>query len=194
MLIDEYFSFGKYEGLSLKEVYQGMNQIDKALIKDFITDKIKGNNRNIIDFPVLNEIIYFEISDTLIRIRSILDDLNGYWKEILESLLRNGNTRYDRIIGNLSLDQLSRLNNYFEREYPIYREGDPGYIQWCIKSIDSFSIPQEDIVELQKFSVTHFIGVEIIHKIEDIYEYKPIIKFEKHEFLPEIIELNKSKL
>ncbi len=193
MEIDDRFNFGKYRGYSLREVYQGMDQIENALIKEYILDKVLGEYRNIIDFPVLAEIIKLELSETLIRVKSNVDDTNGFWKNKLEGVLRNGNTRYDRMIGNISLDRLSNLKNFEDDEYSLFREGSPGYIEWCIKNIDYFSIEPDDLMRLQTLDVFCFLGIEISYKIEDIYEYKPILIAIKHQFSPEIIEINRNK-
>ena len=193
MTIDESFKFGKYKGLTIKEVYQGTNFIKKDLLKGYLLEKIATADPNISSDNFIVEIMDFEISDTLIRVTPCMEDFNGNWTKTIENLFQDGNSWVDRLIGNTSLDDFNIKKYSLGKEKPELTGGNPEYIEWCIKNVDYFFIDSEELSELQNLDVHVFIGIEVKHKIEDIYEYKPRIKIIKHNFKVEIINTNKVK-
>ena len=70
MGLDDYFRFGKYKGLTLREVYQGSEVVDRALLKAYILHKIESPNLQ----DNVAEFMTYEVSDTLLRVKCDLFD------------------------------------------------------------------------------------------------------------------------
>ncbi|MDK2842764.1 MAG: hypothetical protein PWQ17_2270 [Anaerophaga sp.] len=193
MRITELFTFGKYSGLSVKQVYQGSDKINNDLIKKYLLYKIE--NPSIIDSneEILTEIFKFEISDTIFRATPIMDDFKGNWKISIEKLFRDSSNWTDRLIGNKSLDDFNTKIYSEQKNEPEITGGNPEYIEWCIKNVEDFMLDPEELIELQKLEIYRFKGIEVIHKIDDIYEYKPKIIIEKFQFSEQIFEINNKK-
>lgn len=193
MSINEPLNFGKYKGLTIKEVYQGTNFLNKDLIKGYLLEKIATADSTILSEHILVDIMDFEISDTLIRVTPCVEDLFGNWTKNIENLFRNGNSWADRLIGNLSLDEYNIKKHSLNKEKIELADGNPDYIDWCINNVGFFFITPEELLELQNLEVYIFAGIEVKHKIEDIYEYKPRINVIKHEFKEKSVNLNNTK-
>lgn len=193
MQIDDIFDFGKYKGLTLQEVYQGTNSISKDVIKGYLLDKISTSDSSINSNAILFEIIDFEISDTLLRIHTSIDTLKINWTKILEGLFRNGTGILDRLSGNSSIDDFN-INKYSHSlSKPELTSGNPEYLEWCISNVDKFYIDPESIIELENMVVYRFEGIEVKFKIDDIYQYKSKIVFQKRDFSKTTIHLNQKK-
>jgi len=61
MQIDSQFYFGKYKGLTIRDVLQGTEKINRELIKGYISEKITNNPSNAFVSSFLSEIKNFEI-------------------------------------------------------------------------------------------------------------------------------------
>ena len=59
--LEDILTFGKYEGVCLKHIFQGTTHLDKALFKEFITYKIYKKYRDKDGNPVNPEIDDFFI-------------------------------------------------------------------------------------------------------------------------------------
>lgn len=193
MGIDDCFYFGKYKNLSVREVYQGTNNISRKLLRKYLEEKIKTLPKNELHDTFLLEAFDLEISDSLIRVIPILDDFKGNWSKEVEKILKNSNSWTDKLVGNISIDDFNAKVYSTGKEKPEITDGNPEYIQWCIETIDDFYIEQDDLNELQLLDIHRFKGIEIIHKIDDIYEYKPKYQVEKYNFPDDIMEINENK-
>lgn len=193
MQIDSQFYFGKYKGLTIREVIQGTEKLNRELIKGYISEKITNNPSNAFVSSFLSEIMNFEISDTLLRLPPLKELFNVNWSKTIEDLLKNSNSWADRLIGNESLDDFNIKKFSVDRNKPELAGGNPEYIEWCIKNVNDFFIEIDQIEELQLLDVYRFIGIEVSHKIDDIYEYKPTIRIEKYLFSKETTEINQKK-
>ena len=71
--------------------------------------------------------------------------------------------------------------------------GNPEYINWCIKTIKSFFLTPKELNLLQLMPVFQFKEMEVIHKIEDIYIYKPHFISDRYTFPESTIEENNRK-
>jgi hypothetical protein len=105
MNISDCFNFGKYKGLTIKEVFQGTNFLNKDLVKGYLLEKIATADSTILSDHILVEIMDFEISDTLIRATPCVENLSVDWTINIENLFKNGNSWADRLVGNISLDE-----------------------------------------------------------------------------------------
>lgn len=56
-----------------------------------------------------------------------------------------------------------------------------------------FFIEPDELIVLQDIDVFRFLGIEITHKIEDIYGYKQKVNIEKFQFSQEAVNLNSNK-
>lgn len=194
MKIDETFYFGKYKNLSIKEVYQGTNNINRKLIKGFLKERIKTLEKNELNDTFFLEAFDFEISDSIIRAVPKLNDFKGNWANEIEKLFINRNNSWlDILLSNISIDDYNVKVYSIKKSKLEITSGNPEYIEWCIESIDNFYIEQHELKELQLLDIFRFKGIEIIHKIDDIYEYKPKYQVEKYRFPENVIAINENK-
>ena len=169
----------------MRQVYQGTQFIDKELLKAFVECKVS----NIVK---LNQAAEFttEVSSTLLRIKSI--NLNTIDKDLTEYLNKFLLERIeDRYLDDASLDgfnvKIAKNENYTLKIVG----GQPGYIAWCISTVDKFHVDIAWIDFLQTLTVYKFLGTRVERKTEDIYEYYANIEEYKHSFSN--ITLNKNR-
>lgn len=190
MQIDDYFQFGKYKGLSLREVYQGTKDIDKSFLKAYILQKIACPNVQ----DDIAEFLNIEVSDSLLRLKcNLIDDPDFNLSRTIERIFRNTDTWVDDQIGNISVDRFNIQHAAQVNTLPKVAGGNPEYIVWCIKTVDNFYLDPQMVEELQSLTVFRVLGIEVNRKIEDIYEYKPEAKSEKFVFSEDIVSRNQEK-
>ena len=193
MELDDHFYFGKYKGLTLREVYQGSEHVDRELLKAYIIHKIETPNLQ----DMIAEFMTYEVSDTLLRVKCDLfddeDSLNEDLAHTIEKLFRDTITWTDDQIGNLSIDNFNTKRASQRNSIPIVGGGHPEYIDWCIRSVDEFNVNPDAIVELQSLTVFRLLGIKITRKLEDIYEYGPKVGHEKFSFSERVLEKNQEK-
>lgn len=191
MQIDEHFQFGKYKGLTLREVYQGTKLVDRGLVKMYIVEKVTHPNVQDID---LMQSINIEVSESLLRVKSdFINDSNFNLSRTIELLFRNSTSWVDEQIGNVSIDNFSTNCAKLTNTIPKVTSGNPEYLNWCISNIGGFYIDPDIIEELHSLPVFRIIGIEVDRKIEDIYEYKPHVKESKFTFSESIIAKNQKQ-
>lgn len=193
MNIDDVFSFGKYKGLTIREVFQGTNSINNDLLKSYLLEKIALLDSNLANDFFLLDVLKFEISETLIRATPDTQNYNGNFAKNIENIFIEPDSYTNRFICPTSLDEYNLKKYSINKHKPELTSGNPEYIDWCIKNVDFFFMNPEELLELQNLDVFVFAGIEVVHKIEDIYEYKPKIKIIKAEFSSEVINLNRTK-
>ena len=192
MQIDEHFRFGRYEGLTIREVYQGSEYADKELIKAYVVHKIEFPN---VQDTIFEEMTY-EVGDTLLRVKCGLfgdDSLNEDLTGVIQDLFRDTTTWTDDQVGNISIDNLNTKTAKQTDSIPKVGGGHPEYIDWCIRTVDGFYIDPDSIVELQSLTVFRLVGVKVNRKIEDIYEYGPKIKHDEFAFGQYTLRKNQEK-
>jgi len=193
MTIEQSFKFGKYKGLTIREVFQGTNFINIDLLKNYIFEIITKTDSEISSDYFFLDVLDFEISETLIRAKPCTENYSGNFAKNIENLFSDANSSASRFVGILNLDEFNIKNYSLNKEKPVLACGNPDYIEWCIRNVDFFYMNPEELSSLQELDVYLFIGISVEHKIEDIYEYKPKIKVIKHLFNEEIININKAK-
>lgn len=142
----------------------------------------------------LVEIMNFEIEDTYLKAVAIHSNIvQKDWVESIEKLFSNKD--------NLSPQYMS-LKNFNIQIYSSSKEkieiaeGDPQYIEWCIKNIERFYVDIEDMIELQELDVYKFIGIEVSPRDfpEGVYDYKHKMKNLKSSFFKKILDINEKKV
>lgn len=196
MGIDDILNFGKYSGLTVREVYQGIEKPSESLIRGYMLHRILYNNPDESGHYV-SDMVNFEISKTLLRAVPILPDFKGNLSKEIEKVLCNGSSKLDNALKlSTSLTTLDYYNiEVYSKnlEKPELAGGIPDYISWCIRNVKSFFVDPEAIYILEDLDVFKFKGIRVIHKIEDIYEYKPIMGICKGKFDKMTIDLNSKK-
>lgn len=193
MNIDEKLEFGKYKGLTVQQIFQGVSKVDKFLIEKYINEKL---NIDYIINPsgIIGEILSFEISETLIRATPFDLDLSGNYEKSIAALFKKGTSFLERIVGNISFEEFIAVKKAENTEDKrLICGGSPDYINWCINKIDWFYIHPIDLEELQKMPVFRFKEMEVIFKTEDIYSYKPHFISENYSFPANTIIKNNEK-
>ena len=191
MNLDSHFHFGKYKGLTLNEVYQGAESVDRGLVKMYILEKVTHPNVQDAD---LMQSINIEVGESLLRVKSdFIDDPNFNLSRTIESLFRNSTSWTDEQIGNISIDNFSINYAKLTNTIPKVTSGNPEYIAWCINNIEDFYIDPDIIEELHSLPVFRIMGIEVDRKIEDIYEYKPDVKVCKFAFSKSTISKNQKQ-
>lgn len=185
------FDFGKYIGLTPKEVFSGTDKIDENLSSDFVQyclNDLKGilpveEFEFIDEFIVEKDIIYVIPSiDNEDKLRSygnrlIFDDISNQIKNHITHCIRN---MYD---GSTQLE----IFNY--SYYNKVIGGNPEYIEWVCMAKRIFSI--EQLNELKKYQVNRLKGIRI-EKIDDIkYQFSWFFTKEYFKFKEETLENTK---
>lgn len=192
MEIDERFGFGKYKGLTLREIYQGSEQVSQSFIKNYVFERIANP---IIEF-IVPGCMTFEVSNTLLRVYCTLPDVRIEDEDLtkeLEMFFADADSAIDHLSGNLSIDNFNVNLSKSECTVPEATGGRPEYVQWCIRTLDSFYIDEITINDLQSLPIYRLKGVKINRKIENIYEYSPKIEVEYRKFSERIITKNREK-
>jgi len=192
MIIDDTLDFGKYNGLTVREVYQGSNEINKELLKSYLKQRIEKPDANN-DCSVLVEFANFEISATLLRITPVSDDLKGNWTSTIEGFFKDVYEPTTKWV--FEIESLDDVNKQFskDKEKVAVTNGNPSYIEWCIKNVDDFYLTPDTLSQLSEMNYFRFIGIEVLLKVDDIYEYKPKFVIKKHVFSEDMIRLNNEK-
>lgn len=181
MQIDEPFGFGRYKGLTLREVYQGSEFVSQAFIRDYVLERIANP---IIEF-IVPGCMTFEVSNTLLRVYCTLPDVRIEDEDLtkeLEMLFADTDSAIDYLSGNLSIDNFNINLSKSKRTVPEVAGGRPEYIDWCMQVKESFYINELTIDHLQSLPIYRLKGVKINRKIENIYEYSPEIEVEYRKF------------
>lgn len=196
MKINDKLTFGKYCGLTIREVYQGPSKIDKDLIKQYIGRQIEGIDPRSYDQKLINEIFSFEISDTLIRATPLFDnDFSKDFTRIINSIFKSGSIKFDRSIGEfIPFQDFIGWNRNDMGEKRILRAcGNPDYIDWCIRKVKGFYIDPQELVSLENYLVFRYRGIDIKHQVDDIYTFVAENEFSEYSFPISTIRINELK-
>ena len=191
MQINDQLDFGKYKGLSLQKIYQGVTSIDKELIKQYIKQKLT-TDQSVDQSWIIAELLDFEISDTLIRATPFDAQINGNYEKQIAGLFKKGTTFLERLVGVTSFEEFIAIKKGEHNTNDICG-GSPEYINWCINTIEWFYIDPDDLEELIEMPVFRFKEMEVKFKIEDIYSYKPHFYTEQYQFPIPTVEKNRRK-
>ena len=183
MKLDDQFKFGQYTGLSLKEVYQGNPNIDKALLKSYLDSCIKDAN-----VPKPDKFQYLNLLITEEEILVFPEIFNEEEPESLENIIH---------LGDLSLLIENYFSTFFNKNwYGIVEHfekfnhkrdtqvigGDPEYIEWCIGKGKKFSVDNEVKRQLELLMVHRLQGIRVIKTGNNRYKYQTIISTENFKF------------
>lgn len=204
MTTNDIFTFGKFKGLRLIDVFQGTPNIDRQLLRDYVDFMLKSDDRWNYDdmfgsssFQLIDE---FEIREKEIKVTGLQiepwDENSekrfkpGNIEKLLDSYLSLGNQVTGRMIGGFhSLEDINKL-----QEPKSIIGASPDYICWCIKEVDGFYIDPPDIEQLEKLKITIFKGVNVIFKADDTYEYSPKTETKNFSFSEVVKEKNQTKM
>ena len=220
MELDDYIKFGKYKGLTLRDVYSGTDSINSNLVKNYLIytansefqyinstvmmTSFDDNPPNKIEVIKVKDIsekksiieeVYFKIEDTSIYAEPILDNIKSDRAKAIEHFFRNRDNSFDRQIGFLSIQDYNTQVYSIGKNTPTVTNGDPQYIAWCIENIERFYVDIEDMITLQECEVFIFVGIEVTISdcSENCYNYRHRIKNSKYNYPNKILELNAKK-
>lgn len=189
MNLGDKFEFGKYNGLTLTEVFLGTQALNRELLQYYVEEKI-ASDIVFTTHEFLLDMMGFEVGRTLLRAIPELDELNGDWSQTLEEVLRDGNSQLDRIIGRVTLDDCNTKWYASIKGKPSVAGGQPSYIEWCILNVEGFCLEERTITYLANMDYCLFEGIKLFYKIEDIYKYEPMVKLLKWDFRNEVLDKN----
>jgi hypothetical protein len=188
--LEQIFGFGKYSGLTLKQVYQGTGNISVDLMNSYIKYVLENDEDAFSKIQPLNTLMAFEVNDSIINIKPFRNNVKGNFSNRIEQLFALRNNPLDRTY----IDTLDNFNvkNYSVNRSPIeLAGGNPEYIYWCLKNVDEFFV--SPLEELFSLDVNRFRGIKVAYIEENVYEYKTINEVKKLELSKTIIELNQKK-
>ena len=190
-MIDNYnekIDFGKYNGLSLKEIYQGTLNIDRHLLADFLN--------HILNSKDFQEWSHSEIKHLVER----FDLSNGVIEVVGQIFNEEKSKSLDNkvVFGNQQNEIQSYIDKHFQGDFlgitvdigkfnninkqPLQIGGDPQYLKWCENNVPNFKIAESCKRKLEKFPVAKFIGIDILYIGNETYEYAPKFSIEKYKF------------
>ncbi|EOR93304.1 hypothetical protein ADIARSV_3515 [Arcticibacter svalbardensis MN12-7] len=176
MKITDRFSFGRYRGLTILEVYQGKPRIDKEMLEQYFNRKIEGIDPKSYGQNLLREVLTLEISDTLIRVVPFGLAFNKDYSETINLIFSSSNIAFNR-----SLGEYTHFQDFIGYKWSkngikeiLTAGGCPEYINWCINEIDGFFIDPSELITLESYQVFRYTGIEVKQKVDDIYVYKAV--------------------
>ena len=183
MELNDTFTFGQYKGLTLKEVYQGTDKIDKSFLSKYLSHCLKSKS--------VPRATFFEFCELLVSENEII---------VLPQIFNEEKPLIDNnvvCIGNISGEIENYFNNFFNKnmygtidslehfndgQIKQILGGDPEYIQWCLSTVDNFEISDYTKDALEKLPVNRFLGISVSHASTDKYSYKLKTVTEYYEF------------
>lgn len=194
MKLDTTFTFGKYKGLTLQEVYQGTLTPDRNLIRLYL-DKILNNIHPHI--PLSNHFVFidrFIVTENTIEVVGTQE----FWETDVGSNGESIGEVGEVFLGNLQDTLKQIINCHFNstwlgivetlpefnasQEQRVKIGGDPQYLEWCMRHVDGFQIGDKAMEELMQLSYCELSGVDVMYISHNLYEYVPIIKVRQPYF------------
>ena len=182
------FNFGKYKGLTLKEVYLG-TPIELETMIDFmhyvLNEEPMSHYESTIVPSVYTCIIGFEVFkdqivvepmyskpweddfDERIGLGDICNELKLYFIEISNKIKWRAMTGEKLAVENYNLAGDSK----------ICLGPDDGYINWCIENVAGFSISRDDLEYLEAQKQNKYLGVNFECIKENVYKWSWIKNF-----------------
>lgn len=204
MRISDKFEFGKYKGLTLKQVFQGAPTINMRLLQEYL-DKMLNHNADgfqlfseQLNYKLLKVIYKFEITENQINVFGIYLSPKSYFKKRLK-IMNFEPFLWDYLSDILEIKTFYLTHEYEQNEVKENSEprlplaGDPSYIFWCIENVNHFFVETDDLMELEKLIVHNFKGFHIEFKNYECYEYKPSFDEQYIKFSDKIKDINKQK-
>lgn len=193
MNINSKLTFGKYKGLTIKEIFQGSNKIDKYLIEKYLQEISNNWDSTKNQKGLISEILTFEISDTLIRATPHVPEFAGNFSQQIAALFRKETSYINRLLGTSFEEFITVKKTEENADLTLTCGGNPEYITWCINKIDSFYIAPEELKKLQELPIFRFEKMVVVFKIEDIYTYEALFYNEKYVFAHSTVQKNQEK-
>ncbi len=179
------FNFGRYEGLTLREVYQGTLLIDRFLLRDYLHHILNHNDFNEHAlFVNAREIERFDLANETIEVVSegfITDagidkfPLGNLEKELTNYINQHFNPNFLGILDDIG--KFMKMNNL---SFPI--GGDPSYITWAqTKKVVPIILSEDTKNTLKELSVFKLQGIRVVYIGNETYQYAPLIEIEHPE-------------
>lgn len=203
MELFENFAFGKYKGLTLLEVFQGTDSINKNLLKHFVNYRLLH--------PTVNELVLrsshpfgqglragclkYEVGDTVIQVtgqngadilEDITTDLNAFFIEEDDFI----KIKFTKEFG---LDDINMKLVKVKDSILYVANGQPTYLEWCIEEIDGFYVHPKSLEVLKKTEVNYFAGLNFIREFKSIYRFESSVIKKIFSFSEKIIRINNEK-
>lgn len=209
--LDSIFGFGKYKGLTIKDIWTGPALNYRNVIKEyfiglseFIRTDYNQSTSFIIpqDYPPLED-----LWNTDLQSAAPFRDFKMFVSEkylTIEAedieLISRLNAELQKIFrGRFDVAPINKLTKGGKGRDTILTEclkisADPHYIFWCIRTIDKFSIDQDEFEKLRLLD-SHILERIKLEEIRgDLFEYKPIYKISRIKISNDIEEINSQKI
>jgi hypothetical protein len=177
--LNDKVDFGKYKGLTIRQIYQGTLQIDKFLFRDYLNQILNSTEFYKWAFFEESEFIdNFDLTNNYILLKGEIHNHEIPQSENNRMTFGNLEKKISNYINQhfqpnflgilLDIDQLNCINGF-----PNQIGGDPKYLNWCEKNIESFYLSENCKLELSKLSYVKLIGVNLIYIGQEKYDYGP---------------------
>lgn len=184
MEINDKFNWGHYKNLTLKQVYQGTSEINRALLGEFMNSC--WNDDSIPKFIEFEFIDFFMILEEEIIV--VPQIFNEDKPKRLDNLMNFGDlseklsSYFNFYLTKNSLGSPLNFKKFNHENFQYMIGGDPEYLEFCIKKINNFYIEESTKLELQSLEVNKFLGIKIIRQNKNSYSYEPIIQKQMFKF------------
>lgn len=192
MDINRVLIFGRYKGLTIKEVFSGNKDIDRDLLSAYLIWRVEKADYENLDNEITSNLFNFKINRTTIELFPTLPEFNVDASKSLENYFVSGDSLSAKMV-NLSLDAFCYDVYLKPNDTKLVIGGVPGYIVWCIKSIKDFFIDTDQIEQLAADGVNRFVGINVRLTGDNTYEYSPKIIHEPYKFSELVIKENNKK-
>lgn len=194
MDINEVLVFGRYKGLSVREVFAGNENIDRDLLYAYLLWRVEKGDAENIGNEITSNLFNFKIDRNTIQLFPTLPDFDNLdASKSLESYFISGDSLSAKLM-NLSLDSFCYDVYLKPNDNKLVIGGVPEYIVWCIRTLKDFYINPDQIETLESDGVNRFLGINVHYTGNNTYEYSPKVIHEPFKFSELVIKENNKKV
>ncbi|WP_017730614.1 hypothetical protein [Nafulsella turpanensis] len=181
--LDEPMRFGKYNGYTIRQIYQGTLCIDRGLLSNYLNHILNADKRGREFYgPSMYFAEEFEVTGSTIRtIGEIFDPekpLSDSNRVHLGNIERDLSAFIECHFKGSFLGVLDDIDAYmrkYEDQGVPLGEG-PSYLRWCESNVDGFQLSKSCKELLEKMPRTYLRGINIMYIGNETYEYMPDIE------------------
>lgn len=195
--INKALDFGQYKGLSIGMVVSGFARLPNYWIQETLKDffenspetRFKPFGFNYTENYSLDFIKQYLIlcSHSPVASGGILGDGHSELKEFFDKELRwNSNSAFKPKPIKL-YDKKSGNHDH------VLPTGDPQYIEWLIRNVDSFFTYPGALIEFETYSINRWLGFDLERVNDEVFLVKPAFETFRFCFSEEAHSLNEKK-
>jgi hypothetical protein len=181
--LDEPMRFGKYNGYTIRQIYQGTLCIDRGLLSNYLNHILNAGKKSREFYgPSMYFAEEFKVTESTIRTIGEIFDPEKPLSDSNRVLLENIESDLSVFIGYHFqgsylgvLDDIDAYMRKYEHQVTPIGEG-PSYLEWCEANVDGFQLSKSCKELLKKMPRAYLRGIKIMYVGNETYEYMPDIE------------------